>query len=240
MKNTFLSCLLFALLVLTCGTRAQADANPAPIVRENIEWANLWFPHAKETALPHVLLIGDSITNNYYNDVEKALTGKAYVARMATSHFVSDPLLPGLIKLYLGQMKFDVIQFNNGMHGWDHSEAEYRAAFPAFLAAIQDNAQGAKLIWASTTPVSVGGHPEQVDAARTDRVKARNAIAHELVSQAGIPEDDLFTLMLAHPELHDAGGIHFTKQGEAMQGQYVAQQIEKYLPAPPPDSPAAK
>jgi hypothetical protein len=226
MKKTVLSCALFALVFLIDAARVKAEE--PPVNREDVEWVNSWFPHLKQTDLPHVLLIGDSITNNYYGVVESALAGKAYVARITTSHFLSDPLLPGLIKLYLSQMKFDVIQFNNGMHGWGYTEEEYRAAFPAFLAAIRDNAQGAKLIWATTTPVSVVNHPDQV-APMTDRVKARNAIAHELVSQAGIPEDDLFTLMLPHPELHVADGIHFTKPGVQMQGEQVAQCIEKIL-----------
>jgi hypothetical protein len=224
-------CLLPALLFISVAScMAQTDA--PQVLREEIEWANIWFPHVRDTNIPHVLLIGDSITNNYYNFVEKDMEGKASIARIATSHFVSDPLLPDLLKLYLSRMKFDVIQFNNGMHGWDHSEDEYRAAFPAFLAAIVDNAKGAKLIWASTTPISVPNHPEQIDP-RTERVKARNAIAHEFVSKAGIPEDDLFTLMLAHPELHDAGGIHFTRAGEEMQGAQVSSVIQKTLSGSP-------
>ena len=41
--------------------------------------------------------------------------------------------------MVLSQYKFDVIHFNNGMHGWQHSEKEYDQAFPRFLATIKHN-----------------------------------------------------------------------------------------------------
>ena len=31
---------------------------------------------------------------------------------------------------------FSVVHFNNGMHGWAYSEAEYRAAFPSLIAEL--------------------------------------------------------------------------------------------------------
>jgi hypothetical protein len=200
---------------------AEAQDQPPTFLRENIEWADIWFPDIRNTTLPRVLLIGDSITRNYYPVVESDLKGKAIICRLTTSHFISDPILPALIQTYLDQMKFDVIQFNNGMHGWDHTEDEYRRAFPAFLAAIQDHARGAKLIWATTTPISPANHPDETDP-QTDRVKGRNAIADEFVSKAGIPEDDLFALMTTHPGLHVNDGVHFTDAGEQVQGHYVS------------------
>ena len=35
------------------------------IVREHIEWSDVWIPGANKTDLPHVLLIGNSITRGY-------------------------------------------------------------------------------------------------------------------------------------------------------------------------------
>ena len=215
-----------AITILLAVPGAKAGTQPP---REDIEWIDIWMPHTNEHALPRVLLIGDSITRNYNPFVEKALQGKAYVCRLTTSHFISDPLLLGQITLLLGQMKFDVIHFNNGMHGFQHTEEEYRAAFPAYLAAIRDHAAGAKLFWASTTPVRQSHHIEQLDP-RTERVKVRNAIASEFVSKEGIPVDDLYALVLPHPEYNDAAGVHFTVPGEQAQAAQVAAEIEKVLP----------
>src|SRR6478736_8095079 len=97
----------------------------APPTREAIEWCDIWISHANETNLPRVLLIGDSIVRDYYPEVEKGLAGKAFVGRLATSRFVADPVLLKEIESVLSGAKFDVILFNNGMHGWQHSELEY-------------------------------------------------------------------------------------------------------------------
>src|SRR5882672_6035379 len=125
--------------------------NAAPPAREAIEWCDIWVSHANETNLPRVLLIGDSIVREYYPVVEKRLAEKAFVARLATSRFVADPVLLKEIESVLNGAKFDVIQFNNGMHGWQHSEAEYRQAFAKFVKTIRANAPKARLIWATTT-----------------------------------------------------------------------------------------
>lgn len=220
-----MNCRLSIVLVLaSMASTVMADESDKGH-RESIEWCNNWFPSLDKNDLPHVLLIGDSIVMGYCPVVEKQLAGKAYVARICTSQFISDPMLLSQLKLFLGQMKFDVIHFNNGLHGASYSEAQYRAAFPAFLAAIQESAPQAKLIWASTTTFIRDGKPEL-----NEQVKARNAIAHKCIEQAGISEDDLFSLISPHPELHDAGGIHYKPEGYALLGRQVASEIENFLP----------
>jgi lysophospholipase L1-like esterase len=218
--------------------------------RENIEWCDIWVPHVNERALPRVLLIGDSITRGYYPAVEKQLEGKATVARLATSAFITDPAILQEITLVLDNYQFDVIQFNNGMHGWQHSEVEYRDGFPKFLANIREHAHNAKLIWADTTPLkseSPGAESNEpasaagkgVDAgklmlkkdlttASNTRISARNAIAHEFVQPLGIPVDDLYTPMLGHPEYYN-GNVHFNAHGVEVQSRLVAAQIEAVL-----------
>jgi hypothetical protein len=97
--------------------QAFAGANGAPPAREFIEWCDIWISHANETNLPRVLLLGDSIVRDYYPEVAKRLAGKAFVARLSTSRFVADPVLLREVKLVLEGTEFDVVVFNNGMHG---------------------------------------------------------------------------------------------------------------------------
>jgi len=33
--------------------------------------------------------------------------------------------------------KFDIVHCNNGLHGFDYTEAEYKKAFPAFIKTIR-------------------------------------------------------------------------------------------------------
>jgi hypothetical protein len=209
---------------------AATEANTTPPARESIEWCDIWISHANETNLPRVLLIGDSIVRDYYPEVEKHLAGKAFVARLSTSRFVADPVLLKEIELVLGETKFDVIHFNNGMHGWQHSEAEYRKAFPKFFKTIRARAPQAKLIWATTTPLRDGkGVTYDTKAEYSDeRIASRNAIAAEIVATQKIPTDDLNSAMRDHPELH-SDNVHFNNQGIQIQAAQVSAEIEKLL-----------
>src|SRR5580692_12561402 len=93
--------LLIVPAILTFTGIGKADDYP-PSARESIEWCDIWISHANETNLPRVLLIGDSITRAYYPEVEKHLAGKAYVGRLSSSAFISDPVLLKQIELVLG------------------------------------------------------------------------------------------------------------------------------------------
>jgi lysophospholipase L1-like esterase len=224
MKKLAASFLVISLLFASHA----APANIPPSARESIEWCDIWISHANETNLPRVLLIGDSITRDYYPGVEKHLAGKAYVARLATSRFASDPVLLQEIALVLDNTKFDIIHFNNGMHGWQHSEEEYRAAFPKILETIRSHAPNAKLIWATTTPLKVS-HPNNSNEASDERIAARNAIGLELIKKQNILVDDLNALMRGHPEYH-SDNVHFNAEGIRLEAAQVAASIEPLLP----------
>ena len=210
---------------------AVAQPSQSPPAREAIEWCDIWISHANETNLPRVLLIGDSIAREYYPEVEKRFAGKAFVARLTTSRFAADPVLLKEIELVLDQAKFDVIHFNNGMHGWQHTEAEYQKAFPKFVKTIRAHAPKARLIWATTTPLRDGkGVTHDTKAEYSDeRVAARNAIAAEIVASQKIPTVDLNAAVRGHPDYH-SDNVHFNGQGVQLLATQIHAAIEKLLP----------
>ena len=216
--------IISAILLLAATTPRIALSEDRVVPHENIEWCDAWMPHTNETGLPRVLLIGDSITRGYFSAVDKKLAGKAFCARIATSRAVGDPALLEEIATFARREKFDVVHFNNGLHGWANSEAVYAREFPAFVEAIRKAAPGAKLIWTSTTAV-------RADAKGTsnERVKERNRLAAECVSKLGIPVDDQFALTVGHPEWH-SDSAHFGPKGIEAQAEQVAHEIEKVLP----------
>src|SRR5882672_8015388 len=175
---------LFSLTAGLAGNLAVAEENALPPAREAIEWCDIWISHANETNHPRVLLIGDSIARDYYPEVEKQLAGKAFVARLATSRFVADPVLLKEIELVLNQERFDVVLFNNGMHGWQHSEEEYQKGFPKLIKTIWARAPKARLICATTTPLRDGKDITYDTKAKysDERIAARNAIVAEIVN----------------------------------------------------------
>ena len=210
---------------------AVAQTNTVPPAREAIEWCDIWISHANETNLPRVLLIGDSIARDYYPEVEKRLAGKAFVARLATSRFVADPVLLKELELVLNQERFDVVLFNNGMHGWQHSEEEYQKAFPKLIKTIWARAPKAKLLFATTTPLRDGKDITYDTKAKysDERIAARNAIVAEIVDAKKIPIVDLNAAVQGHPEYH-SDNVHFNGQGSQILAAQVSEAVEKLLP----------
>jgi GDSL-like Lipase/Acylhydrolase family len=219
------------LAALPTPMRAQAVVAPAGrhVAREPIEWIRLWLPNVDKNDLPQVLLLGDSITQAYYKDVAADLKGKAYAGYLTSSLSVGDPMLPQQIALVLRNYRFDVIHFNNGLHGKGYTEKEYARYFPQFVRTIQANAHGAKLIWASSTPVRTGKDMSEF-APFTQRVAARNRIAAAYVRKAGIPVDDLYAAVLHHPEYYlGVDGTHPNEQGRAAEARDVTASILQVL-----------
>lgn len=204
---------------------AAALAQEPRIVREPIEWADIWIPDATGTPLPRVLLIGDSIAKAYSSAVAERLAGKASVARLATSKSLGDPILLAEVALVLDQCSFDIVHFNNGLHGWGYSEKEYEQAFPDLVATIRQHAPKARLIWATTTPMR-SKENLSVDQEDNKRVEARNRIAEAIVAKEGIAVDDLYSLVKDHPDYWFQDGVHFNSKGIAAQADHIAKTLE--------------
>lgn len=203
------------------------DADNPKVVREEIEWLDVWVPGNSNKTLPKVLLVGDSIARGYYGGVENALKGKAVVARLTTSKSLGDPGFLAEVNLILSQTNFDIVHFNNGLHGWGYSEKEYEAAFPQLVGLIHEEIRNGKMIWATTTPMRVPGKAEFHP--KTERVKARNAIAKKITDQMKIPTNDLFEFLSDKPELWSGDGVHLNAQGNNALGKKVAEAIEVQL-----------
>ena len=154
-------------LMIAVVMTSSIGATAAPVHHEPIEWTWIVEPAAIDDRLPNVLLIGDSITRNYYPDVARMLAARANVFLFSTSASAGDARLPGQIADY-GRMvdrRFSVVHVNIGMHGWAYAERDYAVGLPVLIAAIHAACPGATLIWASTTPVrrDTAGGPINAD-----------------------------------------------------------------------------
>lgn len=209
-----------------CASPGKTPRPAADAPLEHIEWCDVWVTGADTDELPRVLLVGDSITRGYFQEVERRLAGKANCARVTTSKCLADADLAAEIDLLLSRYRFKVVHVNNGLHGWAYSEEQYGRAFGPFMESLMKKSRGGRLIWVSTTPVVAdGGFANE----RTERVKARNRIAAEFAAAHRIAIDDLFGLVMNHPELYSPDGVHFNKQGVEAQAAQVAACILKAL-----------
>lgn len=211
------------------ATLPLGAAEPAPKL-ERIEWSDIWITDADRDELPRVLLVGDSIVRGYYDGVEKALAGKAACARYTTSKFLGNPDFAGELGLILDRHRYDVIHINNGLHGWDCTEEEYRKGLEALVALLREKAPGAKVVWGMTTPVRVAGDLARLDADKNARAVARNRIAAEIMEMNGIPVTDLHAALAARPDLFADDGVHHNAKGRELLAGMVADAAGKCLP----------
>jgi len=168
--------------------------------------------------LPRVLLIGDSVSRGYTLAAREALAGKANVHRAPEN---CGPSANGLKKLdvWLGGGKWDVIHFNFGIHDRATTPADYEDRLEQIIARLEKT--GAKIIWASTTPVP----PDTKDGpAATTAIIEKNEIADRIMQQHGIAIDDPRLAEVQNPK-----DVHFNGGGYKLLGGQVAESIEAAL-----------
>jgi len=183
--------------------------------------------------LPRVLLLGDSISIGYTREVRQRLAGRANVHRPPVN---CGPTVFGLEQLegWLGPGRWDVIHFNFGLHDLKYLDAngtyivpgpgdhplaspeEYAANLREIVSRLKRT--GARLVFATTTPVPAGtvGRVEGSE-------RAYNAAAEQVMREAGVPINDLHALATAHPGFQLPHNVHFTREGcEVLADQVTA------------------
>ena len=169
--------------------------------------------------LPRILLIGDSVSRGYTQPTRKALAGKANVHRAPAN---CGPTASGLknLDVWLGEGKWDVIHFNFGIHDRGTPPADYVKRLEEIVGRLEKT--GAKLIWASTTPIP--DNPAQKQTAAS--IVEKNALAAEVMKKHGIPTDDLFGAMTPRlKEFQPPLDVHYTGAGYDFLGATVGEAI---------------
>lgn len=185
--------------------------------------SNAWDFIPDDPRLPRVLLIGDSVSRGYTQAVRRELAGVANVHRAPAN---CGPTASGLknIDVWLGDGKWDLIHFNFGIHDRNTPLPDYLQRLELLIKRMRQT--GAKLVWASTTPI-----PDSPDGKQTARsIVERNAAAAELMHTHGVAIDDLFSAITPHLEaLQNPNDVHFNAKGYDFLGKQVADFIEQEL-----------
>ena len=219
-----ISLLLAALIACTpaLAQEKKSERKPNPVTA----------PIQDVAGLPRVLLIGDSISMGYTMPVRKLLEGKANVHRIPTN---GGPTKNGVANLdkWLGKGKWDVIHFNHGIHDLKYmpdgkrqvEPADYEANLRAITTKLK--ATGAKVIWATTTPIPDGDLTPQ---RKFGKVPEYNEIAAKVMKENGVSINDLnahITPRIA--ELQNPKDVHFKTAGSEFLAEKVAAEILKAL-----------
>ena len=191
---------------------------------------------ADEPGLPRVLIIGDSVSMGYTVPTRVLLKGKANVHRPATNCSSTGNGLVNL-KSWLGDKKWDVIHFNFGLHDAKQlPEGVRHADLDVYEKNLRDivkqlRATGAKVIWATTTPVPNGGvlAPDR----RFDSIDRYNAVAKKVMEDNGVAIDDLNAAITPHLEkMQRKMDVHYTPEGSEFLAKQVATSISSQLTKP--------
>ena len=242
--------------------RPAANWSTAPAVDGSLQ--DPFLNPKDQPGLPRVLLLGDSISIGYTIPVRQYLRGQAMVHRPPenccfTGYALSQTTggAPAKLQLWLGTNQWAVIHFNWGIwdtHGIDKktgaliqvergvapdqmrcrtSLEQYRTNLTEIVAILRGT--GARLIWASTTPLMYR------TGARFEDIAKYNAVAAAVMQEHGIPIDDLYSLTLPETKTWQQGDGHFLPLGNQHLGEKVGKliretltEIRKAEPAPKP------
>lgn len=192
---------------------AQTDAQ----LGLNSEGGSWKFYPAKEKndSLKNALLIGDSVMNGFRQFVIDSLEKTANVDCWLTpKHLNSDHLFTDLQKV-VSSKHYDVIQFNIGLHGWPAGrikDNEYIPLLEKYVQTLIENAKGAKLIWASTTPVTKQDKAE-LNKEINPTITQRNEWAAGVMKKYNIPVNDLYGLVVDKLHLAKLDRFHWKSEG---------------------------
>lgn len=189
------------------------------IMREEYEWSNIWWDHADDASLKRVLLIGDSISVGYTQPVIDRLKGIFHVDRLANSRGINDPALSKEIDYMLSEYQYEAIHFNNGLHGFHIPDDVYAYFLEHMVQTLIQYGHGAKLVWASSTPVTTP------DAENNALVLRRNALAAGIMQRYNIAINDLNSIIAERPELSAGDGYHYKAEGYTLLGEAVTQAL---------------
>ena len=161
---------------------------------------------------PCVLLIGDSILNGYLKQVTAALEGKAYVDAWVNPYCQSEHLNKLLAEV-LANGPFDIVHFNMGLHGWPKGrikDGTFEPLTKAYVGVLKTNLPKAKLIWASTTPVTLLGKPTELEPDINPIIVEHNRMAVKVMAEMNVPVNDLYSLLVNKRELARGDRFHWT------------------------------
>lgn len=191
-------------------------ADSKPRAQESIDWSRMWVYDARDTKLPRVLMIGDSICNANHKPVRNLLKDKFSVGTWCSSMNASDPDFIYALNLVLEQAGADVITFNNALHPRRHLPAQvvYDASERA-VKFIMEKCPKAKLIIVGATPLR-----------NEERTAYRDM--DKIAKKFNLPFVDLDALMSPLDRTKNwSDNAHFKREAIEMQGKAIADAILK-------------
>ena len=206
--------------------------------REFAEWNDFWWEKAGDCNRRRILLIGDSITRSYRNKVQDYFKPKRIaVDKLCGSRCAGDPILTAELDLATGRLNgytYDIIHFNNGLHGGCNDTQipldVYQQGIKDIITVLRRNQPQANIVIATSTYMSPKGDTSFViDETMNAFIKERNAFLREFAAENGFTVNDLYALTAGTPDFRQTDGIHFDEESAAVLAKHVAEFLDRMI-----------
>ena len=216
----FLCCLVF-------GCVSHSNKSEGIIINENTEWSHSWIVNTNDTILPKVLIVGDSHVERYYGEVAKKLGAYVNCSKFTTSKSLGDPIFIKQLESVLMLCDFDIISFNNGLHGADYPIEEYAEFVPIAYKLLKENTKKS-VIWVNSTAIREKDNINEF-APRNQQIIERNKYLSDFTNDNNIILVDFYSKTANDIKYYSNDGVHFNGEGVNVEAELVTQKILEIL-----------
>jgi hypothetical protein len=231
--------LLVSFLVVSFGHLRSADAPKVPAAAEadsrlHADGKGWGLDKARITdpKRPRVLLIGDSILNGYLKSVVTALDGKAYVDAWVNPYCQSENTNKILAEV-LANGPYDVVHFNMGLHGWQEGRIKpgtFEPLTKAYVEVLRAKLPNARLIWASSTPVTKEKQAAELEPEINPVIIEHNRMAAKVMAGMHVRVNDFYALLVDRRDLARGDRFHWTAGAYQILADCAVRSILESLP----------
>lgn len=198
----------------------QSERNSEKL--ETYEWDNVWWEQAPDNEKKRVLYIGDSISCGIRHIATELSNGEILFDGFGTSKALDNPYFQESLHLFAAQERYrDLVLFNNGLHGWHLSAAEFEKYYVDMLSFLKNEF--------SDTPIVIALSTSLVDDEKDKRVIEYNAVAERLAKENGFPIIDLYSATSSKNEMHISDGVHFTEDGYRTLAGIIVENVKEIM-----------
>jgi len=208
----YLNIILFASILFAYSGSKKEKSNKT--INEPIEWTHSWMINTNDTLHPRILIVGDSHVEAYYPFIQDRLQRLANCCKFTTSKSMGDPIFIDQLELIFKQYEFDLICFNNGLHGGGYTTDEYTSYIPVVYALLKKHSKSG-VIWVNTTAFRKTGTLDEFSAFNNEVVK-RNQRVYDFTKAHKINLIDSYTMSVDHLDYYLNDGIHFNQEGQKL------------------------
>lgn len=219
------------LLITACGSVFAAAETDARLHADGKGW-RLDMARVTDPKRPRVLLVGDSILNGYLKRATALLDGKVYVDAWVNPYCQSEHLNKTLLPQVLAHGPYAVVHFNMGLHGWPKGRIKDGAFEPltkGYVEVLRAKLPKARLIWASSTPVTKEKQPAELEPDINPIIIEHNRMAVKVMAEMNVPVNDFYSLLVNKRELARGDRFHWTTPAYDLLAQTCAESVLREL-----------